>query len=325
MHTIEEYQRIINQRIRELDIVKAPHELYEPIKYTIELGGKRLRPTLCLLAAEMFGATIEDALSSAIAIEIFHNFTLIHDDIMDQAPIRRGKMSVYRKWNENIAILSGDAMMAMAYQYLLKNNPDRLYPIIETFNKFAIEVCEGQQFDMNFESENNLLLSDYIHMIRLKTSVLIAGSLKIGAIIGGAQEEDIQNLYAFGENIGIAFQLKDDYLDVFSNQQKFGKQTGGDILTNKKTFLLLKAYELADLASKKELDTCFAPDGNLEPGDKIERVKAVYRKLKVKDETEKEMYKYYRLAMTFLDKIQLPSSHKTEITKLADNLMIRDV
>ena len=325
MHTIEEYQEIINQRIYELEIVKAPHELYDPIKYTIELGGKRLRPTLCLLAAEMFGAKLDEALSSAIAIEIFHNFTLIHDDIMDKAPIRRGKMSVYRKWNENIAILSGDAMMAMAYQYLLKNDPAKLHPIIETFNKFAIEVCEGQQFDMNFETEKDLSLDDYINMIRLKTSVLIAGSLKIGAIIGGAKEEDIQNLYAFGENIGIAFQLKDDYLDVFSNEQKFGKQTGGDILTNKKTFLFLKAYELADAASKKELDTCFDPNGNMEPGTKIERVKAVYRKLKVQDETGKEMRKYYELAMSFLDKILLPPAQKSEITKLADNLMIRDV
>jgi geranylgeranyl diphosphate synthase type II len=325
MFTIEEYQEIIQQKIASLDIVRPPHELYDPIQYTMNLGGKRLRPTLCLLAAEMFGASVEDAICSAIAIEVFHNFTLIHDDIMDEAPIRRGKMSVYRKWNENIAILSGDAMMAMAYQYLLKTPSKNLLSIIETFNKFAIEVCEGQQFDMNFETKDHLALSEYINMIRLKTSVLIAGSLKIGALIGDAGQEDISHLYHFGENIGIAFQLKDDYLDVFSQEDKFGKQTGGDILTNKKTFLYLKAYELADIETKKELNAYFFAKNRIDPKEKIQGVKAIYQRLKVKDATEIEMQKYYQVAISFLDKIRLPDEKKVEITTLADKLMVRDI
>ncbi len=325
MHSIEEYQDIITQAIEKIKFENSPSELYDPIQYTMNLGGKRLRPTLCLLAAEMFDASIDDAIHAAIAIEIFHNFTLIHDDIMDEAPIRRGKPSVYRKWNENIAILSGDAMMALAYQFLVKSKPGCIYDIIEVFNKFAIEVCEGQQFDLNFETVDNLPLADYINMIRLKTSVLIAGSLKIGAILGKASPEDAENLYHLGEKIGIAFQIKDDYLDVFSQEDKFGKLTGGDILTNKKTFLFLKAYELADKKTTEKLDHYFNNPLNLSDKEKIKAIKNIYCQLKVKEETEKAMQAYYQEALLYLDKISLPLEKKTVIVKLADRLMIRDI
>ena len=325
MHSIEEYQDIITQAIEKIKFENSPSELYDPIQYTMNLGGKRLRPTLCLLAAEMFDASIDDAIHAAIAIEIFHNFTLIHDDIMDDAPIRRGKPSVYRKWNENIAILSGDAMMALAYQFLVKSKPSCIYDIIEVFNKFAIEVCEGQQFDLNFETIDNLPLADYINMIRLKTSVLIAGSLKIGAILGKASQQDAENLYRLGEKIGIAFQIKDDYLDVFSQEEKFGKQTGGDILTNKKTFLYLKAYELADEETTKKLNFYFNPKEQHEDSVKIEAVKTIYCQLKVKKESEKAMQSYYQEALQYLDKISLPIEKKSEIKKLAERLMVRDI
>ena len=325
MHTLEEYRDIITAAIEKMDLDKVPQELYEPIKYTMNLGGKRLRPTLCLLAAGMFDGSVEDALPAALAIEIFHNFTLIHDDIMDQAPIRRGKPSVYRRWNENIAILSGDAMMAMAYQYLIKSPAEHIVPLLEEFNKFAIEVCEGQQFDLNFETSGNPSLDEYINMIRLKTSVLIAGSLKIGAIIGKAPEKDANNLYEFGKNIGIAFQIKDDYLDVFGKEENFGKQTGGDILTNKKTFLYLKAYESATGEMLKKLNYYFNPSNHIDPVEKINGVKEIYRQLKIKEKTEEAMEVYYDKALVFLDRIDLPPVKKSEILRLSGQLMNRKI
>jgi len=242
---------------------------------------------------------------------------------MDEAPIRRGKKTVYKKWNSNIAILSGDTMMALAYEYIMKAPEKVRSEVFSIFNKTAIEVCEGQQYDMNFETQQDVSINNYINMIRLKTSVLLAGSLKIGAVIGGASLEDSDKLYSFGENIGIAFQLKDDLLDVFSNEEKFGKKTGGDIISNKKTFLYLKAFELAREKTHDSLWDFFNKNINND-SEKIQGVKEIYEELKIKDITEKEIEKYYSRGMQYLDKINLPVDRKTEMIKLTDHLKHRE-
>ena len=323
MKSIEEIQYLINNKIAEIDFHKQPYELYEPIVYTLSLGGKRLRPALCLLACDMFEGNINDAMNPALGIEIFHNFTLLHDDIMDEAPIRRGKESVYKKWNSNIAILSGDTMMALAYDYIMKAPGKVRSEVFSIFNKTAIEVCEGQQYDMNFEKQKDVSIDDYINMIRLKTSVLLAGSLKTGAIIGGASKEDSDNLYRFGENIGIAFQLQDDLLDVYSDTQKFGKQNSGDILTNKKTFLYLKAFELAGDKTHETLSGLFKKEA-INNNDKISGVKEIYEDLNIKSITIKEIEKYYKKGIRYLEKINIPSERKTKLIEFADNLRLRE-
>ncbi|OQX78336.1 MAG: isoprenyl synthetase [Bacteroidetes bacterium 4484_249] len=323
MKSIEEIQYLINNKIAEIDFHKQPYELYEPIVYTLSLGGKRLRPALCLLACDMFEGNISDAMNPALGIEIFHNFTLLHDDIMDEAPIRRGKESVYKKWNSNIAILSGDTMMALAYDYIMKAPGKVRSEVFSIFNKTAIEVCEGQQYDMNFEKQKDVSIDDYINMIRLKTSVLLAGSLKTGAIIGGASKEDSDNLYRFGENIGIAFQLQDDLLDVYSDTQKFGKQNSGDILTNKKTFLYLKAFELAGDKTHETLSGLFKKEA-INNNDKISGVKEIYEDLNIKSITIKEIEKYYKKGIRYLEKINIPSERKTKLIEFADNLRLRE-
>lgn len=244
--------------IEELDFRKEPPELYDPIAYTMNQGGKRLRPLLTLLACDLFGGDIQKALYPALSIEVFHNFTLVHDDIMDRAPLRRGKETVYKKWNSDIAILAGDTMFALAYTYALKTDAEIVPEILTVFSKAAIEVCEGQQYDMNFEQLASVSIDEYIRMIRLKTAVLLGASLEIGAICARADQNDVRKLYQFGIELGIAFQLKDDLLDVYGDTEKFGKLSGGDIATNKKTFLYLKAMELANNKQNKELKQCTA-------------------------------------------------------------------
>jgi geranylgeranyl diphosphate synthase type II len=309
--------------IEELDFERQPNELYAPISYTLSLGGKRLRPVLCLMACDMFGGEIEDAVPAALGLEIFHNFTLLHDDIMDEAPIRRGKESVYKKWNTNVAILSGDTMMALAYGQIMETPENMHSGVFKIFNQTAIEVCEGQQYDMDFETAENVGIEDYLEMIRLKTAVLLAGSLKIGAMIGGAKTEDAKNLYRFGENIGIAFQLKDDLLDVFSDEQKFGKKTGGDILTNKKTYLYLKAFELAKGGILTNLKSLF--NGNqINASDKIKGVIEIYEQLNIKQLTGELIDKYYQRAMFSLEKVNVDASRKVELIKFAGNLKMRE-
>ena len=309
--------------IEELDFERQPNELYAPISYTLSLGGKRLRPVLCLMACDMFGGKIEDAVPAALGLEIFHNFTLLHDDIMDEAPIRRGKESVYKKWNTNVAILSGDTMMALAYGQIMETPENMHSGVFKIFNQTAIEVCEGQQYDMDFETADNVTIDDYLKMIRLKTAVLLAGSLKIGAMIGGAETEDAENLYHFGENIGIAFQLKDDLLDVFSDEQKFGKKTGGDILTNKKTYLYLKAFELAKGETLANLTSLYS--GNQKNDiEKIKGVISIYEQLNIKEFTAELIEIYYRQAMTSLEKVKVPESQKAELKKFAGNLKGRE-
>ncbi|MBC8181828.1 polyprenyl synthetase family protein [candidate division KSB1 bacterium] len=323
MNTIKKIQSKIEEHFSKINFDKNPTELYAPIAYTLNQGGKRLRPALCLMACDMFGGDIDKAINPAIGIEIFHNFTLVHDDIMDNAPIRRGKVTVCKKWNTNIAILSGDTMMTIAYDYIMKAPVAVRSDVFAIFNKTAIEVCEGQQYDMNFETQQNVSINDYIEMIRLKTAVLLAGSLKIGAIIGGADETDAEKIYRFGVNIGLSFQLKDDLLDVFSDEEKFGKKNGGDIVTNKKTYLYLKAFELA---KGRTFDSLWYYFNKYFKDDsvKINGVKEIYEELKIKELTQQAMDKYYRQALKYLEKIKVNESLKSELKKFVEKLMLRE-
>ena len=323
MFTIKELQDKIDFCLASQKFEGNPTLLYEPIKYTLSQGGKRLRPLLVLLACDLFDGDIEKAVYPAIGLEIFHNFTLLHDDIMDKAPIRRGKETVYKKWNTNIAILSGDTMFAMAYEYMLNTDNKVIPKILPVLNQTAIEVCEGQQFDMNFETQENVSIADYIEMIRLKTAVLLGGSLKIGALIGGASMEDADYLYKFGINIGLAFQLKDDLLDVFSDVEKFGKMTGGDILTNKKTYLYLKAYELAKDEDLRKLDFYFGLSEN-EGEKKVNGVKSVYNNLNIEQLTIDEMKRYYDLALLEFDKLNISTEKKQQLNDFTKLLMNRE-
>ncbi|MCF8367626.1 MAG: polyprenyl synthetase family protein [Bacteroidales bacterium] len=323
MLPLTELTKLINSRIEQLDFKKPPVELYDPIQYTLNLGGKRLRPALCLLACDLVGGNVKDALDPAIGIEIFHNFTLLHDDIMDGAPIRRGKPTVYKKWNTNVAILSGDTMMALSYEHIMKAPENLRSKIFLIFNETAIEVCEGQQYDMNFEISANVSIDDYLEMIRLKTAVLLAASLKIGVIIGGADDKVARLIYDFGENIGIAFQLMDDLLDVYSKQEKFGKTTGGDILANKKTYLYLKAFEIAEGEELDQLQTAFNEEA-IRPQEKVISVKTLYDKLGIKTLTEEKMDHYYNKAMESLSQIALHPEKKKTLIDFARKLRSRD-
>jgi len=323
MYTLDELKTYFSEALAKENLKRKPKELYDPIDYIMALGGKRLRPVLLLHACDLFGGEYYDALYPSIAIEIFHNFTLVHDDIMDNAPVRRGKPTVYKKWNSNIAILSGDTMFALALQYLIRTREDIIPEIVDVFTKTAIEVCEGQQYDMNFETKDNVSIDDYLQMIRLKTGVLIASSLKVGATIAKADPLDIKNMYNFGINLGIAFQLMDDLLDVFANEEKFGKKTGGDILTNKKTYLYLKAYEVANEKQKQILDDCFKHN-KCKGQEKIDTVKDIYNQLNIKYLTQKQMDLYYQHALSRLDAINQTSEDKLQLKSLADKLMRRE-
>jgi geranylgeranyl diphosphate synthase type II len=271
----------------------------------------------------MYGGDIKHAIDPAIAIEIFHNFTLLHDDIMDNAPLRRGKETVFKKWNSNVAILSGDTMFALAYKHLAMSDTKVLHNVLEIFTKAAIEVCEGQQYDMNYETIGDVSIPEYLEMIRLKTAVLIAASLKTGAVVGGADKKDIENIYKFGENVGIAFQLQDDLLDVYGNQKVFGKKIGGDIFTNKKTYLLIKALKDAngkDLADLKKYYSSTDFDYN----EKVKAVTEIYNKLGVNNSTVSLINEYYNKALTYFDLINLSNDQKSILKKYTDNLMQRN-
>lgn len=323
MYSAEALLEIVNEEIKNLNFELAPKELYEPIGYTMSLGGKRLRPVLVLMACDMFNGDIQKATSPAMGIELFHNFTLIHDDLMDNAPIRRNKPTVFNKWNANIAILSGDAMFAKAYEMVAKTDNEILQRILSVFTQTAIEVCEGQQYDMNYETMDNVSIEDYIKMIRLKTAVLIAASLKVGALVAGASEEDARKAYEFGENVGLTFQLQDDLLDVYSDVDKFGKTNGGDILTNKKTYLYLKAFELAqgeDLAMLKH----YFSSTNFDATEKITSVTKIYNRLDIKEHTKAMMNHYYQRSLACLEHININNENKVLLKKIADDLMDRE-
>ena len=318
MEKIKQLQQDFAAFMEQTNFDGQPKELYEPIAYTILQSGKRLRPMLCLLANDMFGGDEQQALWPALALETFHNFTLIHDDIMDQAPLRRGKETVYQKWNSNIAILSGDAMLAKAFQFALM--PKKGAELAQQLGKVAIEICEGQQMDLNFETCGKVSIEEYLEMIRLKTAVLLATALQMGATVAEAKPADIQALYDFGINIGMSFQLQDDILDLYSDAAVFGKRHGGDIADNKKTYLYLKALELASEKDRKRLEYLFTLRIDHDEEEKIEEVETIYGHLKVKEAAEQVMLDYDRKAFKALETIDMPEAKKVHLKTYAELL-----
>ena len=318
MEKIKQLQQDFAEFLANTNFNGQPKELYEPIAYTILQSGKRLRPMLCLLANELFDGDEQQALWPALALETFHNFTLIHDDIMDKAPLRRGMETVYQKWNADIAILSGDAMLAQAFQYALK--PQKGAEVARQLGKVAIEICEGQQMDLNFETLGNVTIPEYLEMIRLKTAVLLATALQMGATVAGAPADDIQRLYDFGINMGMSFQLQDDILDLYSDVAVFGKRHGGDIADNKKTYLYLKALELASAKDRQRLEYLFTLRVDHDEEEKIEEVQAIYDRLHVKEAVEAVMLDYDRRAFEALDAVGLPEERKKHLRTYTEML-----
>ncbi|NSW44669.1 MAG: polyprenyl synthetase family protein [Bacteroidales bacterium] len=312
MMTISAIQTKINEAIRLLKYPEKPAELYYPIVYILEDGGKRLRPTLLLLAYNLYSDDIEKALKPSIGLEVFHNFTLLHDDIMDKADTRRNRPTVHKKWNENVAILSGDAMMIHSFQYFYNLPDDVFKPALELFTKTALEVCEGQQFDMNFETQENVSIKDYMEMIRLKTAVLIAASLKLGGIIAHAPEKDLDLLYKAGISLGLAFQLQDDYLDVYGDTSVFGKNIGGDIEANKKTFLMLTAFEKANSQQLNQLKFYF--NAEMSRQQKVESITSIYNQIGVPFITQQKVQELTNEALNLIN--QLTVKEKTSELKL---------
>jgi geranylgeranyl diphosphate synthase type II len=303
---------------------ESPAELYDPISYIMGLGGKRIRPLLSLLAYGMYGKNPTEIFSQAAALEVFHNFTLMHDDIMDQAPLRRGKPTVHEKWNANIAILSGDVMLVRAYDLLLPTPTALLPEVIRIFNKTAAEVCEGQQLDMNFEGYETVAEEEYIHMIRLKTAVLLGLALQIGALLAGASKEDVERIYEFGVNIGVGFQLQDDLLDVYADQAKFGKQVGGDIISNKKTFLLIKALELAKGKEQQKLQHWLGLK-DFDKAQKVSAVKGIYEQLGIQSLTEQKMQTYFEEGFRQLEGLQIRNeTYSQALLAVTQELMHRE-
>lgn len=309
MYTIEKLREIVKTELEKQEYVEKPYSLFEPIKYILDDGGKRLRPVLTLMAYNLYRDDIEKALKSAVGIEIFHNYTLLHDDVMDNAELRRGRQTVHKKWNSNVAILSGDAAAITAYKYIESCEDCYLRQVLDGFNQVAMDVCKGQQYDMEFETRNDVTEEEYIHMIYLKTSVLIAGSMRHGALIAGAPEHEYKALYDFGGYLGLVFQLQDDYLDVYGNEEEFGKKIGGDILINKKTYLLIKAVELANEQERTELKN-WIDKKEFKPADKIKAVTDIYNRLKVGEATMKTINDYLDKSRKALDKINVSAERK---------------
>lgn len=322
-HTPADLESKINVAIEGLNYGKEPKSLFEPIEYILSLGGKRLRPILAYMATNLYSDDIEQTTAPAIGIEIFHNFSLLHDDLMDKASIRRGEPTVHKKWNANTAVLSGDAMLIDAYRYISKVSTEVLPRIFEVFTSTAMEVCEGQQYDMDFEKRLDVDEDEYIEMIRLKTAVLVAASLKIGAIMGNASEEDSNWLYQFGVNIGLAFQLKDDLLDVYGDPIEFGKNIGGDILSNKKTILLIKALEKTNKKENATLHQWIAAE-SFNPEAKINAVKEIYDVLKLESHTNNLIQKYYLAALECLSEVNVSDERKQQLLIYTNNLMNRE-
>ncbi len=324
MRSIAQYQEMVFEHFNFLIIKKEPHNLYEPIRYILSLGGKRLRPVLTLMAAEVFDAAGEKALAAATAVEVFHNFSLIHDDIMDDAPLRRGNETVHEKWNINTGILSGDAMLILAYQYFETYEPKVFRDLAKLFSKTALEVCEGQQYDVDFETRDDVTIGEYLKMIEYKTAVLVGAAMKMGAIVAETSEENGNLIYAFGLNLGIAFQLQDDYLDAFGDPETFGKQVGGDIIENKKTYLYLKAIEFAKFDEKEQLLHLFSiqPSDNT---DKINSVKEIFNQTGASEATQEAIRHYTFKALETLDKMNISFDKKTVLKSFGENLMKRNV
>ncbi|NDV65615.1 polyprenyl synthetase family protein [Bacteroides sp. 224] len=324
MYTIKELQNEINTYIADIKLVHPPVELYNPIDYIMSMGGKRVRPVLMLLAYNLYKENLAEVLPPAAGVEIFHNYTLLHDDLMDKADMRRGKKTVHLVWNDNAAILSGDVMFVIANQYIAKTPIPYLKEILDLFNTTAVEVCEGQQYDVDFEKRSDVAATEYLEMIRLKTAVLLACGLKMGAILGDASPKDAQLLYDFGIHLGLAFQLKDDYLDVYGDSQVFGKNIGGDILCNKKTYMLIKALEEANEQQRAELNQ-WLNAVSYNPQEKIRSVTALYEQIGVKNICEAKMQEYYSKAIEFLDEVSVSDNNKNELRKLVHELMYREI
>lgn len=320
MHSFKELSEKFNHFFDIDHFPFTPRSLYDPGAYFLTLGGKRIRPVLVLLGNELFSDIHPDAYQVATAVELFHNFTLVHDDIMDEAPLRRGQQTVHTKYDENTALLVGDVMVIRSYEYLQNIKPDYLPKILKLFNKTGREICDGQQLDMDFSKMDNVSMDDYIHMITLKTSVLLAASLHMGAIIGGASEKNCEHLYEFGKNIGIAFQVQDDYLDVYGDSSIFGKEQGGDIKHNKKTFLLLHALSVANDTQKKELELLLKNND----ADKVEKVTAIFNACGIKEWAESLKQQYLEKAFFHLESIAVLSSRKESLVELANYLMNRN-
>ena len=302
--------------------IAEPRELYAPIDYTLRLGGKRIRPTMLLMANALFGGDEQQVRNAALGIETFHNFTLLHDDLMDRSPLRRGQPTVYTKWDENTAILSGDTMFALAWRYFLRQPSPRLQQILQCFNETAIEVCEGQQKDMNFETMalDEVSLDDYMDMIRQKTAVLLAGALKVGALYAGAPEKEVEKLWAFGEHMGLAFQLQDDLLDGYGDTAVFGKKTGQDIRDNKKSFLPLKALMLCSGEQREALTKLFAAKDNMDEEEKVRRVLELYSAIGLRAAVEDAIAQEFRTATKHLDDIQADEALKTPLREMLETL-----
>ncbi len=324
MHAISHYQDIVTSHFKSLALKKEPKNLYEPIRYILSLGGKRLRPVLTLMAAEVFEADCKKALPAATAVEVFHNFSLIHDDIMDDAPLRRGNETVHEKWNVNTGILSGDAMLILAYQYFEDYEPSIFRDLAKLFSKTALEVCEGQQYDVDFETRDDVTIMEYLKMIECKTAVLVAAAMKMGAIIAEASVENANSIYGFGLNLGIAFQLQDDYLDAFGNPETFGKQVGGDIIENKKTYLYLKAIEFASANEKEQLLHLFSIQPN-DNTDKVNSVTGLFHQTGAAAATHKAIEEYTLKALETLDRMNIGTEKKAVLKSFAENLMNRKV
>jgi geranylgeranyl diphosphate synthase type II len=324
MLTIEKYQQAFIEYLKSYSTLKQPKNLYEPIQYILNLGGKRLRPVLTLMTAETFNCNYNEALNAALSIEVFHNFSLVHDDIMDAAPLRRGQKSVHEKWNINTGILSGDAMLIMAYQLFENYEADTFQALAKLFSKTALEVCEGQQYDVDFETRDDVTVDEYLKMIEYKTAVLVGAAMKMGAIVADASEEDRDNIYEFGKNLGIAFQLQDDYLDAFGNPETFGKQVGGDIIENKKTYLYIKALENSNQSNKETLIKLYesSPENIT---TKIETVKQFFISSGSVEATKKAIENYTKKAFEVLDAINILEDKKEVFKIFGNSLMNRSV
>ena len=321
LYTNSELLAIFERHVAQMQLSEEPQRLYAPIKYGLEEGGKRIRPTLLMLAYNLYAEDIERALMPAMAVEIFHNFTLLHDDIMDNAAVRRGRPSVPAKWGDNVAILSGDAMLILAYTHLQRTKSEQLSAIFERFNKMAAEVCEGQQFDMDFETQQKVSVVDYMRMIELKTAALLAGSATIGAILAGASEHDSQRLYDFAREVGLAFQLQDDLLDSYGDE-RLGKKIGGDILEGKKTILMIEAFSLASEPQREVLRTTHLRE-DMSDAEKIATIKALYDSLGVPERVEQQISQKFQKALSILDTLAVPRERTAELRKYAENLIGR--
>lgn len=316
-------RNLVEEALQRILLPKSPADLYDPIAYMLSLEGKRMRPVLALAGANLFTDDLTPVVRPSIGLEVFHNFTLLHDDIMDNAPLRRSMQTVHTRWNPNVAILSGDTMFVKSCQLMLESPDAVVRKVMELFHRTAIEVCEGQQMDMDFESMEDVSVSQYIEMITLKTAVLLAASLQVGAIIGGADDESSQHLYAFGRDIGIAFQLQDDILDVFGDMAKVGKVQGGDIIANKKTFLWIRAFELANTDELAELEFWSSYE-SADPIKKVETITAIYNRIGIRELAEAEMARYFESAMIHLDAVDAPSERKAILKGFAEKLMVRE-